>query len=311
VSLLLLDAHEVGSRDGTRIAYYTTREPFRGAPVIVLANGLGGPRYAWRALIDYLGDRYRFITWDYRGLYGSGRPADGDSADAYSVARHVDDLQAVLQDQGVERAVLVGWSMGVQVCLEAYRRDPSLPTSLVLLNGTFGRPIDTAVPSPAVRRAVGPALLLAERLASPLQRGLRALAAQPEFVGWMKRFGVMAETVEESDFAEVVAMFKTLDVEVYVKNLRALAEHDASRILEQIAVPVLVVTGNRDRMTPHGLSQQMVRRIPRAEILVVRGATHYAAVEFPELIGLRIERFFRDHDLPEAGRRPPKQVGAG
>lgn len=302
MSLLLLDAHEVASHDGTRIAYYTTREPYPGAPVIVLANGLGGPRYAWRALIEYLGDRYRFVTWDYRGLYGSGRPADGRD-EAYSVARHVDDLQAVLGDLRITRAALLGWSMGVQVCLEAYRRAPGLATSLVLLNGTYGRPLDTAVPSPLARRAVGPALALAERFASPLERGLRTLAAQPEFVGWMKRFGVMAETVEEGDFADVVAMFKSLDVEVYVKNLRALAEHDASRILEQIEAPVLVVTGNRDRMTPHGLSQQMVRRIPRAEILVVRGATHYAAVEFPELIGLRIERFFRDHDAPSGAPR--------
>jgi hypothetical protein len=39
----------------------------------------------------------------------------------------------------------------------------------------------------------------------------------------------------------------------------------------------------------------MARQIPRAEILVVRGGTHYTAVEFPELVSLRIERFYREH----------------
>ncbi|NUP11012.1 MAG: alpha/beta hydrolase [Polyangiaceae bacterium] len=293
-SLLLLTAHEVESEDGTRVAYYTTRGPSPDAPVIVLANGLGGPRHAWKALIEYLGDRYRFVTWDYRGLYGSGRPPH-DRPDAYSIERHVEDLRAILGDLGVANASLVGWSMGVQVCLETYRKAPELARNLVLLNGTFGRPIDTAVPGPLARRAVEPALLLAQRYASPVQRLMRAAAAQPEFVGWMKRFGMIGETLEESEFAEVVSMFRSLDVEVYVKNLRALGEHDASRILETIEAPVLVITGDRDRMTPYGLSQQMVRRLPRAEILVVRGGTHYTAVEFPELVGLRIERFFHDH----------------
>lgn len=294
VSRLLLDAREVESRDGTRIAYYLTREPFPGAPTIVLANGLGGPRQAWRALIDYLGDRYRFVTWDYRGLYGSGRPPEGGQ-DPYAIERHVEDLRAILEDLELSDVSLLGWSMGVQVCLEAFRKDPTVAKNLVLLNGTFGRPLDTAVPTPWARRAVQPALSLVQRYASPVQRVIRSVAAQPEFVSFLKRTGMMAETVEETEFAEVVNMFRSLDVEVYVQSLRALGEHDASRILESIHAPVLVITGDRDRMTPHGLSQQMVRRLPRAEILVVRGGTHYTAVEFPELVALRIERFFNDH----------------
>ena len=73
---LLTEATEAVSRDGTRIAYYCARPPRPDAPTVILANGLGGPRLAWRALVDYLGDRYRFITWDYRGLYASSRPSN-------------------------------------------------------------------------------------------------------------------------------------------------------------------------------------------------------------------------------------------
>jgi pimeloyl-ACP methyl ester carboxylesterase len=289
---LISEATEIESADGTSIACYVTREPFPGAKTVVLANGLGGPRLAWRSLVEYLGDRYRFVTWDYRGLYGSRRPPAG--ADPYAIARHVDDLAAVLDHFGVREASLVGWSMGVQVCLEAFRRVPGVAKNLVLLNGTFGRPLDTAV-VPWGRRFLVGALDVAERFSGPLGVAMRGAAAQPEFVGWMKRLGMMADTVDEAEFAEVVGMFAGLDVEVFLKTLRALGSHDAERILPEVDVPTLVVTGDRDRLTPRGLSQQMVRRIPRAEILVVRGATHYTAVEFPELVGLRIERFFREH----------------
>jgi len=286
------EARSVSSADGTSIAYYATQAP-PGARTVVLANGLGGPRLAWRALVDYLGDRYRFITWDYRGLYQSGRPPEG-SPDAYAVSRHVEDLKAILDAEGVERCALVGWSMGVQVSIEAFHRLPGVAEALVLLSGTFGRPLDTAVPIPLGRRIAQAALEAAERHAPRLRTAVRTLAGQPEFVGWMKRAGLMAETIDEAEFAEVVGMFGSLDVEAFAKNLRALGDHDAERLLPTIDVPTLVITGDRDRMTPRGLSQQMVRRIPKAEMLVVRGGTHYAAVEFPELVGLRIERFFHD-----------------
>jgi pimeloyl-ACP methyl ester carboxylesterase len=283
--------------DGTRIAYHVMGDD-RGAPderpVDVLANGLGGPHLAWKPLVEYFADRYRCITWDYRGLYHSDKPRT-DRPGAYAIERHVGDLFAILASEGVERASLVGWSMGVQVCLEAYhRRGPALVTNLVLLNGTFGRPLDTVVPVPLGKHVVPSAVEIAGRLHVPAGKILRAVAKQPEAIRWLKRFGMMGETLDEEGFAHLVRAFGNLDVQAFFENLRALGEHDASRILPVIAAPVLVISGDRDRMTPRGLSQQMVRRIPRAESLVVRGGTHYTAIEFPELVNLRIEKFWRE-----------------
>ena len=291
------EKREVLARDGTRIAYHVTEAPFPSARVVVLANGLGGPHLAWRGLIDYLGDRYQFVTWDYRGLFGSGRPPSG-VVDPYSVQNHVDDLCAILVEEAISEAAFIGWSMGVQVSLEAFRKlGAGTVQSLVLLNGTFGRPLDTAVPLPFAKHLIPSALDVADRFHGLFGQVARGVVGQPEAVRWMKRFGVMGDTVDEDEFGELVQAFGKLDMQIFLKNLRALGEHDASRILPQIDVPVLVITGDKDRMTPRGLSQQMVRRIPAAEILVVRGGTHYTAVEFPELVGLRIERFFRDQSF--------------
>jgi pimeloyl-ACP methyl ester carboxylesterase len=184
------------------------------------------------------------------------------------VPRQVDDLEAVLRAERIERATLFGWSMGVQVALEAYRRLPGFAEALVLLNGTFGRPLDTAVPLPFARRFVPPALHVAERFHQPVGRVMRALAAQPEFVSMMKRFGMMADTVDESEFTDIAVAFAGLDVEVFLRTLRALGDHDASRILPRIDVPVLVVAGDQDRMTPTRAlaadgAQDPARRDPR------------------------------------------------
>jgi pimeloyl-ACP methyl ester carboxylesterase len=184
--------------------------------------------------------------------------------------------------------------MGVQVALEAYRSlGPSVVRSLVLLNGTFGRPLDSA-PVPFARHLVPSAIDVAERLAPALGAVTRTFVRGRGSVRLMKKLGLLGESLDEDQFREVTEAFGALDMRAFMKNLRALGDHDASRILPRISVPVLVITGDHDRMTPRGLSQQMVRRIPSAEILVVRGGTHYTAAEFPELVGLRVERFFHD-----------------
>jgi pimeloyl-ACP methyl ester carboxylesterase len=280
--------------DGARLAVHASAEPYRGAPVVILANGLGGPHLAWRSLVADLGDRYRFITWDYRGLYGSTR-AEPDRPQAYAVPRHVDDLLAILREMRVDRASFVGWSMGVQVVLEAYAAAPEHVANLVLLNGTFGRPLHTATPIAFLGPLVPRAVELAERIHGPLGSVTRRASTTRQTVRLLKRLGLIGEALDDDEFGELVRGFGRLDMQIFLRNLRALGDHDASRILHRVAVPTLVIAGDRDRMTPRGLSQQMVRRIPDAEILVVRGGTHYTAVEFPELVNLRIERFWREH----------------
>jgi len=292
---LVIETRSVTSFDGTRIAYHVTPSPFDGAPWVVLANGLGGTYLAWRALIDYLGGRYRFITWDYRGLYGSGRPSP-DTLEAYAIPKHVRDLEAIVAAEGIEHAALCGWSMGVQVVLEAYRAQPSLARTLVLLNGTAGRPLDTLTPLPGLGSTVFPSLIeVARRTHALATQVTRRATALPEAVTWFKRLGLIGKALDDAVFGELVQAFGELDMEPYFRNLRAIGEHDAADVLDSVDVPALVITGDHDLFTPRALAQQMARRIPAAELLVVRGGTHYTAVEYPELVSLRIERFFRDH----------------
>jgi pimeloyl-ACP methyl ester carboxylesterase len=290
---LEIDTRAVASFDGTRLAYHVTREPFAGAPVVVLANGLGGTYLAWRGIIDYLRDRCRFITWDYRGLYESGRPSPDVQA-AYAIPNHVKDLAAILDAERIERASFVGWSMGVQVVLESLRTMAPRAHDLVLLNGTYGRPLDSLSPLPGMKTVLPSLVEVARRVHAMATTMARRATSLPETVTWFKRLGLIGPTLDDALFAELVQAFGSLDMEPFFRNLRAIGEHDAEDVLETITVPALVITGDKDLMTPRALAQQMARRIHAAEILVVRGGTHYTAVEYPELVSLRMERFWRE-----------------
>ncbi len=291
---LAIDTRRVESFDGTTIAYHVTPEPFAGAPWVILANGLGGTYVAWRGLIDYLKPRYRFLTWDYRGLYASQRPSP-DTQAAYAIPAHVRDLQAILAAERIATASFIGWSMGVQVLLEAYRSFPERARNFVLINGTYGRPLESLSPLPGVGAMLPSLVELARRAHALATQVTRKATGQPEAATWFKRLGLVGKTMEDGVFAELVTAFGALDMEPFFRNLQAIGEHDAEDVLATIALPALVITGDRDLMTPPALAQQMARQIPGAELLIVRGGTHYTVVEQPELVSLRVERFFREH----------------
>jgi len=273
--------------DGTHITLYDTTGD---KPPVVLASG---PFSTWRHQVDYLRERYRLVSWDYRGLGRSSHPAE--QPPRFDMASHVADLEAVLAETGIQRAAFIGWSMGAQVLLELYDHAPERFSHLVFINGTFGRPFETV--------AVPLAARIIPRLAQQVQRHhrvgsrlLRRATRWPETLLWLKRLGLIGSTVDSELFREMSAEFSELDLEAYLRMLRSLGDHDAARVLPKVQVPTLMIAGERDAFTPRQITEQMALRIAGCELLLVRGATHYTAVEYPELVNLRIEKFFREHD---------------
>jgi pimeloyl-ACP methyl ester carboxylesterase len=277
------------SSDGTSIAYYDTGGD---KPAVILASGLGGPFSAWHFQVDFLREHYRVISWDYRGLYQSARPPGRPPQ--VDIDYHVSDLNDLISATGVERAALVGWSMGVQVVLALYEQKPASVSHLVLLNGSFGRPFESLA-FPFAARWVPDLVDTARRLHMLSSSVLRRASRWPETPAWLKRFGAISKSVDDELLRQMVGQLGHLDLELYFSTLHALGRHDVRHILEQVRVPTLVIAGENDAFTPHRVSQQMARRIKNAEVLIVRGATHYAACEYPELVNLRIEKFFREH----------------
>ena len=140
---------------------------------------------------------------------------------------------------------------------------------------------------PPVIRGIGAFPRVAEAIT-------RRLVNIPETVTWAKRIGLAAKTLDEDIFHQLAASFADLDMKVYMRVLELLGEHDATRLLDEVDVPALVIAGDKDLFTPRSAAERMARRIPGAELLVVPGGTHYLAVEYPELVNLRIEKFYRE-----------------
>jgi pimeloyl-ACP methyl ester carboxylesterase len=99
-------------------------------PAVVLLHGLGVDRSIWNDVLEPLAEEHRVIAFDQRG-HGESSPADRP------YARH-EDLLAVLDHCGIERAQLVGSSMGGEVALDAALAHPARVAGLVLLDSSLG-----------------------------------------------------------------------------------------------------------------------------------------------------------------------------
>lgn len=102
-------------------------------------------------LKDYFKPRHKLVFWDYRGHPESEVPAEIDSITIPNCAR---DLAAVMDDAGVEKAVHIGFSMGVMTILEFYRQFPGRVLGLVPINGPYAEGFGFVSESKQVQAAV-------------------------------------------------------------------------------------------------------------------------------------------------------------
>jgi 3-oxoadipate enol-lactonase len=245
------------SSDGIRLHYDVLGRA--GAPAVLMIQGLGADKHGWDMQRFVLAARYRVIAFDNRGAGRSDKPFG-----LYSLEQMADDAIAVLDHAGVERAHVVGASMGGAiaqiVALKHQERIRSLtlactacrnhPWRRELLSGWATHATErgmAAMPREAARWVIGP-------------RSFRRLV--PAF-GWL---GPLAMGRSSHAFA------------AQVRAILATDESMADQ-LAGITVPALVMVGNQDILTPRGDSEELAERLPNAELVVISGAAHGFMVE--------------------------------
>ncbi len=271
-----IDQRHVVAGDGTRIGYQVSGS----GPCVVLANGLGGTYLAFKHLYAALGE-YKTICWDYRGLYSSAAPSDPR---ANTMAHHIDDLMAILAAEAVDEFVLIGWSMGVQVGFETIKRHRARVRGLYAINGTYGRTFRTVMGSRLIGQTIPMLLKLVRAQASLVGRATKRIAGSDALINAMKRVGLVSDTIDVEIFRQVAGGFQHVDWVIYSDLLSRLDEHDAEDVLPTIDVPVAIVTGDRDLMTPPATAEHIHRLIPKSRLVVIRGGTHYTPVEYPAIL---------------------------
>jgi pimeloyl-ACP methyl ester carboxylesterase len=124
------------------------------APVVMAAHGITGNHLSFQGVARALGDRAVLVAPDLRGRGGSrGLPGP------FGMRAHADDLIAVMDHLGIDRAPIIGHSMGAYVATVAADRHPDRVSALVLVDGGIALPLPDGVdPDAMVAGVLGPAL---------------------------------------------------------------------------------------------------------------------------------------------------------
>lgn len=278
----------VTSPDGTRIKGWKCGE---GEHLWLLPPGLGTPVISWKYLFEYFAERMTIATWDPRGCYGSDQPRD---ARRNAVSDHVEDGLAVLEGLGWEGPfVSGGWSMGVPLGLELYARRPSQVCALALIAGAYEHVLKTAFNVvPGTGRVLGKAIGLMARGGRGITATNRYLLSRPWTFEVLRRARVVS--ANEEFFGDVVAEFRELDFANYLPMILALNRHSASHILPTVKVPTLIVSGEKDPMTPSRVGEAAHRAIPGSRYVTIPRGTHYTPIEYPDILNAHLESFFAE-----------------
>jgi len=274
----------VQAEDGA-LVYYRWRG---SGPTILLCDGIGCEGFAWRFLEPVLAAHHQVVHFHNRGHGRSPAPPDPARV---SIEVLADDAAAVLSALDAESAILLGHSMGVQTCLEVYRRHRARVRGLVLTCGSYGSPLRTLYGTDLAHHLLPLMQLALKGTRRPLRLLWRAVLPTELAFRVAVRLEVNGELIERVDMVEYLRHLARVEPELFLRMLAYAEEHSAGDLLERIAVPTLLVGGEHDGFTPIGLAREMRARIPGAELLEVSGGTHAAPLERPELVTPAVEEF--------------------
>ncbi|MCI0387027.1 alpha/beta fold hydrolase [Streptomyces sp. CNQ085] len=321
--------------DGTEL-YYETDEPEgatpEGAPTVVLSHGYCLAQDVWhfqRAALRGAAPTapptpaLRAVYWDQRGHGRSGRGRPGETVTMDRLGR---DLKAVL-DAAVPTGpvVLVGHSMGGMTVMALAHHHPGYIAERVagvallgtsagnLTEVTFGLP---AAGARALRRMAPGVLRTLAARADLVERGRRATADL--FTGLVKRYSFGTRDVDPGVARFAERLIESVPVDVVADFYPAFAEHDKTDALTAFEEgrPALILTGDRDLLTPREHSEAMAGVLPHADLVVVEGAGHLVMLEHPETVNDRLAELLtrtihtHGHTAPPgSGDRPRSRSG--
>ena len=232
-------------------------------PAVVCVHGLGGSSNSWTPLMPALA-RHRVIRVD---LPGSGRSQAAEGA--LTIERYMQALLSICTRLGIERAHWLGHSMGTIVCQHIAASHPKLVASVAL----FGPLI---APPDAARSAMRQRAEKARAGATGMQDITETLIGAAISADTRQRLPVAVAYVRESLMRQ--------SGEAYARSCEALADAPPAAV-ENIAAPVLLVTGDEDGVAPPQAVRAMAERLHRAaskRVVVLPRCGHWTPIERPE-----------------------------
>jgi pimeloyl-ACP methyl ester carboxylesterase len=288
------------SFDGTRI-YYEVRG--RGRP-LVLAYGIGCLMNHWQYQIKYFSQNYQTIVFDFRAHHKSDMPQDREQISIDAIAR---DMHALMDHLGLEQASFWGHSFGTQVLLRAYDINPKYFHDLVFINGFASDPIAGMFGNDLATQAfrmLKSGFDLAPETLTYLWEGVLRNPFAVQATALMGGFNISLTHLKDIEiYLKGVA---AIDLSAFMKLFENMMEYDGRSVFDRVEIPVLIIGGKKDSVTPQRYQEEMHQKIKRSQFLLVPYGSHCTQLDMPDFVNLRIEKFLESIQYPGENNVSPR-----
>lgn len=232
--------------------YYEQHGWEKPGDVLVLSNGILMSTASWAFQTPVLSRHCRLLLYDCRGMWQSQHPPG-----PYSMVQHADDLAALLDALGVERAHIGGISYGAEIGMVFALHYPERTRSLVVSSAVSQvDPLLRAMMDGwiAAARARDPELLFQVTL--PVNFSERWLAANPAALEAARQ------------------RYRQLDMDALLELLLSFSRLDITADLRRVDAPALVMVGEEDILKPRRYAELIARELPNSELAIIPHAGH-------------------------------------
>lgn len=229
------------------------------AQTVILIHGFPLNKTMWNAQITALKEDFRVVAYDIRG-HGNSHSSDV----GFSMGLFANDLIALMDTLKIDKAVVCGFSMGGYIALNAIEKYPERFNALLLCD------TNCAADSAATKKN------RMKAIESIKENGLAEYADE----SIKKLFALSSISKKSEEVAFVREMIIKTEKSSIYKSLHALADRkDTCNVLTKIRMPVLIMVGEEDEITPPDVAFSMQYKIIGAELHLIEHAGHMSNIE--------------------------------
>lgn len=286
--MIAIESGYINSFDGTPI-YYEKRGS--GKPLIFV-YGIACLMNHWHHQVEYFSQSRMVITFDLRGHHKSSDLKNSSTLNLNSLAQ---DIISLCEHFKITKADFAGHSFGGPILIELYKIKPELFNSLCLVNAFAKNPIKN---------------MFGLDVVEPFYKYIRSqYEKSPELWSTLWRHAVdnpvsMQLAALAGGFNISLTHFK--DIEVYARGVarmelgvffqlfEELMNFNGDEVLESIDTPTLIVSGEKDGVTPKSFQADLHEKIKGSQFFNIPYGSHCCQLDFPDYFNLRYEKFLSE-----------------
>lgn len=272
------------TQDGAKL-YYEIRGD--GEPVIFV-YGIACLLNHWHHQLTHFAHKYKVFAYDLRGHQAS----TVGQKEKLTIQGMGEDLLELMDFWGVPSAHLVGHSFGAPVLLKAYELAPERVKSLSFINGFARNPIKGMFGLDVIEPFFHFVKTAFEK--NPLLWNLlwKSVVDNPLSIAFMGLAGGFnLRLTQVKDIEVYVRGVASMPLEVFIPLFEDMMNYDGTDVAAQIEVPTLIITGEKDFVTPYRFQEELHHQIQGSELVRVPYGSHCCQLDFPDYVNLKIQHF--------------------